>query len=64
MSSIFPTNSATYKDTQGKGRIVVRGYTLTADDQGFIEAPADIADEILPHGFVKAQRPAQYQGKR
>lgn len=57
--SSFPSGLTTFKDTKGCGRIVVRGFTLEVDEDGFIEAPADVAREIEPHGFIQQGRPAK-----
>ena len=62
MSSRFPNNTTTYKDTLGKGSISVRGFALTADEDGFIEGPADLAADIEPHGFVPQERPKKTLG--
>jgi hypothetical protein len=55
----FPNNMTTFKDTYGRGRINVHGWTLEADADGFIEAPSDLAREIEPHGFVRMARPVK-----
>ena len=60
----FPNTNRFFKDTRKTGGISVRGFYLEPDADGFIEAPADLADEIFPHGFVPMDRPAQQQGKR
>ena len=53
----FPNVHRTYKDTKNCGGISVRGFVLESDGQGFIEAPADLAVELEPHGFVPMERP-------
>jgi hypothetical protein len=57
MSSKFSASEVCYKDTRGSGSISIHGIELHADEDGFIEAPASLAAELAPHGFVKADRP-------
>jgi len=54
MTNRFPSTMVLYKDTFGCGGITVRNIPLTCDAEGFIEGPADLATEIEPHGFVRA----------
>ena len=56
MPSKYPGN-VTYKDTKGCGALTVRGFELHTDPDGYIEAPADVAAEIAPHGFIREDRP-------
>ena len=65
-TSRFPNTQRTYKDTRKCGGISVRGFYLETDADGFIEAPADLAEEIEPHGFLPMERPApvQQSGRR
>jgi len=59
MPSKFPVNTnVTYKDTEGRGSISVHNVLLTIDEEGFIEAPANVEEDIKPHGFVRMNRPA------
>lgn len=63
-NSKFPNQSTTFKDTLGAGGITVRGFYLETDEDGFIEGPLEIADEIKSHGFLPMERPApQSSGK-
>ena len=48
----FPTSMVLYKDTRKCENITVRNIELRADDNGIIEGPADLKDEISPHGFI------------
>ena len=59
MSFQYPSGMTTFKDTYKRGKIVVAGFTLEADEDGFIEAPETLAREIEPHGFVKQARPVK-----
>ncbi len=66
MASKIPNTSTTFKDTFGRGKILIRGWTLEADEDGFIECPPDFASELAAHGFLPQARPvkqAQFQGK-
>ena len=59
MSSKFPVNTnVPFKDTENRGSISVHNVLLTVDEEGFIEAPASVAEDIKPHGFIRMQRPA------
>ena len=63
----FPNSIRTYKDTFKRGQISVRGFNLVTDEGGFIEAPADLAKDIEPHGFIPMARPVtpeRQQGRR
>ena len=62
MASTYPNSLRTYKDTFKKGSISVRGFTLETDEDGFIEGPPDIANDIAPHGFVPMARPVKTLG--
>lgn len=58
-NSKFPNTTTTFFDSRKCGVISVRGFMLEPDEDGFIEGPADMADEIEPHGFVPMERPAK-----
>jgi hypothetical protein len=55
--SQFPNTNVSFKDTLNCGAISLRGFMLECDEDGFIEGPADIEQDIKPHGFVKMERP-------
>ena len=57
----FPNSIRTFKDTFNRGQISVRGFNLVTDKEGFIEAPADLAKDIEPHGFMPMARPVVKQ---
>ena len=56
MASKFPNTQRFYQDSRKCGGISVRGFYLETDKDGLVEAPADLADEIFPHGFVPVDR--------
>ena len=56
MSSKFPNTQRSFHDTRGAGGISVRGFYLESDKDGLVEAPADLAEEMAPHGFVPVDR--------
>lgn len=58
-NSKFPNQSTPFKDTLGAGGVTVRGFYLESDEDGFIEGPIEIADEIAPHGFLPQERPVK-----
>jgi hypothetical protein len=45
-----------FQDTRKYGGITVRGIELQTDQEGFIEGPADLENEIAPHGFIPAEK--------
>lgn len=49
--SSFNSSQVRYADTKGAGGITVRGFELETDEDGYIEAPPDLAADIAPHGF-------------
>lgn len=53
----IPNPNVDYKDTLNKGGIVVEGWDLATDEDGFIKAPPHLADQLASHGFVRAVRP-------
>lgn len=63
MASKFSQSDVTFKDTRKAGGISVRGIQVETDEDGFIEAPADLAKEIEPHGFIRADRPTAESSK-
>lgn len=51
-ASKFPKQTQVlFLDTMNRGGISVRGIQLETED-GIIEGPADLAEEIRPHGFI------------
>lgn len=56
MSNKFPTSQVLYKSTYGADGITVRNIQLECDKEGFIEGPADLEEEIKPHGFIRAEK--------
>ena len=53
-TSKFPSSNVRYKDTRGAGTITVAGFEMAADKDGFIEAPPSFAEDLFPHGFLRA----------
>ena len=55
MSNPFTQTMTRMQAPAGAGASVsVRGFTMQADAQGCVEVPADVAAELVAHGFVKA----------
>lgn len=53
----FPNQNVTFFDSRRCGGVSVRGFFLETDDDGFVEAPPALADELAPHGFLRKDRP-------
>lgn len=50
--SEIPNKNAYYKDTLKKGGIVIEGWDLGTNDDGYVAAPPHLADQMKAHGFV------------
>ena len=63
--SRFPNLLRTFRDSRNCGGISIRGIYLETAEDGFVEAPADMAEEMAAHGFLAEARPSiETVGKR
>ncbi len=50
--SKFPSSMAQYVDTRDAGSITIQGVELDTNEDKMVEAPANFAPEMEPHGFL------------
>lgn len=53
----FPNSMAKFYDTRKAGSITIQGIELDTNEDGFVEAPANFAASMAPHGFMQEGTP-------